>query len=168
MDLARLGPGFHMQGLSAAFGRRNGLLQETLVEVGADVYQDDNNHQYAYGHHQFVMRDRPGAWTALRPNVYWEHFSNPSPLYFSPGQYVSVGTMWHELRGRGPWRLEAEVNPKMTIFDSRTGFAFHGLLDASRDVGPALVGGGAFVLYDNRTDYWAWRLAAQVGFRLGR
>lgn len=168
LDLARLGPAFRVQGVSASVDRREGLLQQAVVEVGSDFYQDDNSRQYTYGHYQFVLQDRPGAWTALRPNVYWEHFAHPSLLYFSPGQYVSVGSMWHDMRGRGPWRFESEVNPRMTVFDSRTGFAFHGLLDASRAIGPTSVGGGAFVLYDNRTDYWAWRLAAQVGLRLGR
>jgi len=168
LDLARLGPTFHIQGASIVFDQRTAPLQQAQVEFGAEAFKDDNAHQYAYGHYQFVLQDRPGAWTAIRPNVYWEHFSQTSPLYFSPNQFVSIGSMWHQMRGRGPWRLETEVNPKVTLFDSRAGFAMHGLVDATRDVGPATIGGGGFVLYDRRSNYWAWRLAAQVGVRLGR
>lgn len=168
LDLARLGPGFRVHSLSAVADRRAGLLSQSLVDVGVQAFQDDNRHLYAYGHHQFILRDGQGVWTAIRPNVYWEHFARPSPLYFSPGQFVSVGSMWHEVRHRGAWRLESEVNPKLTLFDARAGVAVHGLFDATREIGPLAVGGGAFVLYDDRSNYWAWRLAAQVGVRIGR
>jgi tetratricopeptide (TPR) repeat protein len=168
LDLAGLGPAFHRQGISAFVDHHDAPLRQSFIEVGVEAFQDDNTHPYVYGHRQFVLQDRPGAWTALRPNVYWEHFSRPSPLYFSPRQFFSIGNMLHVVRGRGPWRLETEVNPRLTIFDSRSGFAINGLLDASREIGRTSVGGGAFVLYDDRSNYWAWRLAAQVGVKIGR
>jgi len=168
LDLAALGPAFHVNGVSGFLDRRTGLMQQAFIDAGFERFQDDNTHQYTYGQYQFVMSDRQDRWGALAPNVFWERFDRGSPLYFSPNQYVWLGGMWHEVRRGAPWRLEVEVNPKVTWYDSKAGFAINGLLDATHEFGPLTVGGGAFLLYDDRSDYWAWRLAGQVGLRLGR
>ena len=168
LDLAALGPAFHVNGVSGFLDRRTGLMQQAFIDAGFERFQDDNTHQYTYGQYQFVLNDRPGRWTALAPNVFWERFDRGSPLYFSPSQYVWLGGVWHEIRGRAPWRMEAEINPRLTWYDSKGGFAINGLFDASRELGPVKLGGGAFLLYDDRSDYWAWRLAGRVGLRLGR
>jgi tetratricopeptide (TPR) repeat protein len=168
LDLAALGPAFHVNGVSGFLDHRTALMQQAFINAGFERFQDDNTHQYAYGQYQFVLKDRPGRWSALAPNVFWERFDRGSPLYFSPSQYVWLGGVWHEIHGRTPWRMEAEINPRLTVYDSRAGFAINGALDASREFGPVILGGGAFLLYDDRSDYWAWRLAGQVGLRLGR
>ena len=168
LDLAGLGPAFHVTGASAFVDRVVGPTQAVRVEAAGDRFQDGNSRTSVYGHYQFVTANKPGQWTALRPNVYWERYEDKSPLYFSPKAFVSVGNMWHTIREHPGWRVEAELNPKATWYDRRAGFAMHGLLDATRAVGPATIGGGGFVLYDQRSDYWAWRLAAHVGLRLGQ
>ena len=108
-----------------------------------------------------------GLWTALRPNVYWESFDRRTPAYFSPDGFYAVGGMWHNILSSPLWRLEAELNPRLTWLDGRASYGLHGVIDLSRAFGPVSAGIGGFTFYDRRSDYWAWRVAAQLGVRLG-
>jgi tetratricopeptide (TPR) repeat protein len=168
VDLARVGPDFMIGGAELTFDKMLGTGREARVQLGVNDFQDGNLQGFLYGHYQFIVNDRPGLWTALRPNVYWEAFDRRTPAYFSPDGFYAVGGMWHNILSSPLWRLETELNPRLTWLDGRASYGLHGVIDVSRAFGPVSAGLGAFTFYDRRSDYWAWRLAAQVGVRLGR
>ena len=100
--------------------------------------------------------------TLLRAADDWSEPDARAQLVESMGAFPSMK------RCRNLWRLEAELNPRLTWLDGRTSYGLHGVIDVSRAFGPVSAGIGAFTFYDRRSDYWAWRLAAQVGVRLGQ
>ena len=167
VDLARVGPDFMIRGTELTLDKVLGTGREARVQVGVNDFQDGNLQGFLYGHYQFVLNDRPGRWTALRPNVYWETFDRRTPAYFSPDGFYAVGGMWHSILSSPLWRFEAELNPRLTWLDGRTSYDLQGVIDLSRAFGPVSAGIGGFTFYDRRSDYWAWRVAAQLGVRLG-
>jgi tetratricopeptide (TPR) repeat protein len=168
VDLAAVGPDFMVRGIEVSLDKALGTGREARVQVGRNQFQDGNVQGFLYGHYQFIVNDRPGLWTALRPNVYWEGFDRLTPGYFSPDSFYSAGGMWHGIFSSPRWRIEGELNPRLTWLDGRTSYGVHGVIDVSRAFGPLTGGIGAFTFYDRRSDYWAWRVAAQLGVRLGR
>lgn len=168
VQLAALGPDFMVRGAELTLDKTLGTGREARLQFGVNQFQDGNLQGLLYGHYQFVLDDRPGIWTAFRPNLYWETFDRRTPDYFSPDGFTAVGGMWHGIFSSPAWRFEAEVNPRLTWLDGRASYGLHGVLDLSRAFGPVSAGVGAFTFYDRRSDYWAWRLAVQAGIRLGR
>ena len=115
VDLARLGPDFMIGGAELTFDKMLGTGREARVQFGVNDFQDGNLQGFLYGHYQFIVNDRPGLWTALRPNVYWETFDRRTPAYFSPDGFYAVGGMWHNILSSPLWRLEAELNPRLDL-----------------------------------------------------
>lgn len=168
VDLAALGPDFRTRGAEMVLDTASGDRNMARLQLGGDWFGDGNRRQAVYGHYQFTVEDRPGRWTGLRPNVQWERFSRPSPSYFSPDSHLALGAAWHTQRQTTNWRLEAEVNPRLTWLRADPNAGAYAAVDMSRRLGEATAGIGGFAFYDRRTDYWSWRAVAQVGIRLGQ
>ncbi len=165
IDLKRLGPAFAVTGGRVALDKflREAAGDRLFVELGAQNYEDGNLRGTFYGHYQLPLDERPGSWTVLRPNAYFEAFKHPDqPAYFSPKTHASVGTMLHTIQEHGRWRVEAEANPQMIVSDGDVGPGVHALLDVSVQVGRARVGVAGFVFYDGNDDYWLARAMARV------
>ena len=168
VDLAALGPDFSVYGFNGLLNLRLSPARELHIDAGADRFQDGNARGFIFGHYQIVTTDRPGAWTAVAPNLYYESFRRPSPFYFSPDQYVAMGSRWQTIRSTPRWTLELQANPALSWRDARTGFAVDGVADLTRKWERAAAGLGGFIFYDQREDYWSWRLAGQFSVRVGR
>jgi hypothetical protein len=168
VDLAALGPDFSVSGFHGLLNLHLSPARELMIDAGADRYQDTNARGFISGHYQIVTTDRPGTWTAVAPNVYYESFRRPSPFYFTPDKYVAVGTRWQTTRSTARWTLEFQANPAVSWLDTRTGFAVDGVADLTRKWERTAAGVGGFIFYDQRGDYWAWRLAGQFSVRVGR
>ncbi len=168
VDLAALGPGFRVRGAEAALDAALGARDMARVQAGGDWFGDGNQRRFVYGHYQYALQDRPGIWTAFRPSLYWESFERTSPFYFSPETHLTLGTAWHTVRSTPIWRVEAEVAPRLTWLGADVSSGAFATVDLSRRIGPASAGVAGFAFYDRRTDYWSWRIAGQIGIRLGK
>ncbi len=165
IDLERLGPSFAVNGGRVALDKflRERAGDRLFVELGAQNYQDGNLRGTFYAHYQLPLDERPGSWTVLRPNAYFEGFKHPGrPAYFSPETHASVGTMLHTIQEHGRWRIEAEANPQMIVSNGDVAPGAHALLDVSVEVGRARVGVAGFAFYDGNSDYWLARAMARV------
>ena len=168
VDLAGLGPGMRVTRLQGTTDTVLAPGRRLRAEGGADRYGDGNVRGFAYGHYEMVTTARQGRWTAFAPNLYWESYRRDSPLYFSPSSYVALGGLLHTIRSTPGWRVELEANPTATWYRSDLGFALHGVVDAARTWERATLGAGAFFFYDQRQQYWSYRIAGQFDLRLGR
>jgi hypothetical protein len=144
------------------------------VQVGGADYQQDQNEQlFAYAHYQFPdFYSSAGKWTVLRPNIYFEHFEDSTPAYFSPDSYVALGLGGHTVRQNKVNRLELEVNPVMLFEDGDVSsdndsveYGIHVTLDYTRKLGRNWTLGAGGFFYGETTDYWLWRATAQGSYK---
>jgi hypothetical protein len=148
--------------------------QQLRLQVGGSDYEQDNNEQiFAYAHYQFpVLDSEAGKWTVLRPNIYFEHFSDSSPAYFSPDSFIALGLAGHTIRKDPLNRLEFEVNPvllfengDMTSNSESVEMGLHVVLDYTRKIGRHWALGAGGFLYGETTEYWIWRTTAQCSYK---
>jgi hypothetical protein len=148
--------------------------QQLRLQVGgADYQQDDNEQFFAYAHYQLPILDsEAGKWTILRPNIYFEHFADSTPAYYSPDSFVALGLAAHTIRKDQVNRLEFEINPVFLFengdvtSDSETvEMGLHLVLEYTRKFQHNWeIGAGGF-LYGETTDYWISRVTAQCSYK---
>lgn len=168
LDLRALGPSFQSTTFRGLLQVSPLPLQQAHVEAGAERFQDGNRRTFAYVHHQFPLQSSARAWTAFRPNMFFETFRRESPFYFSPRRHITAGTMLHMILRNDIWEAEWELNPQLLRTDGETGMGAHGLFNLSARVRRALIGGGAFVFWDGLEDHIQWRVGGRVTIPLAR
>jgi hypothetical protein len=164
MDLAKVGPAFSIQGVSAAADKVLYPGHQLRIEAGGSEYADNNSRLFLYTHYQ-IGHGRE-VWNAIRPNIYWESFRKTSSAYFSPVQFIAFGNAFHTIRGNPRWNIEAQINPQALFTRSEKGFGIDGLLDVRRQFGPFSIGVGTFAFYDQPAHYTMWRAVVQFRVRL--
>jgi tetratricopeptide (TPR) repeat protein len=168
LDLRALGPAFQ----STTF---RGLLevsplptQQSRIEGGVERFEDGNRRSFTYLHHQVPLASSARAWTAIRPNLFFETFKGESAFYFSPRRHITAGTMLHMINRRDAWEVEWEINPQLLYTDGATGAGAHGLFNLGARIKGALLTGGAFVFWDGLEDHVQWRIGGQVSVPFAR
>jgi len=165
IDLETVGPTFALNGGVAYVDTllRDEAEDHLRVVGGAEGYEDGNFRGLVYAHYQLPVDLRPGRWTVVRPNAFFEAFEHPDdPGYFSPSTHATVGFAGHTIRSYGRWEVQAELNPQLLVTEGTAGFGAYGLLDVGTDVGPVNLGVSGFAFYDGIDDYWLTRATARV------
>ncbi|MGD9873884.1 MAG: hypothetical protein AB7T27_06395 [Kiritimatiellia bacterium] len=145
-------------------------LNASWSEYEEDKNGDDNEKLSAYVHWQVpILNSTSEKWLTLRPSIYYEHFRDELPGYYSPDYHVSLGIGLHTVRKYAHKQvLEIEVKPEW-IFrnpdnqDEDT-VAIHVILDYSVEIKKLLLGVGGF-LYAEEEDYWLGVVSGKIGFR---
>lgn len=164
VDLESLGPAARIDEVRGYLQWVQGEERRLRLDLAGNRFGDGNRRAWLYGHYQIPLTTAVGRWTVIRPNLYLESFRDEVPAYFSPEAHGTLGVMFHTIRTSGPWRLEMEANPQWLWSDGDSGIGAHGVLDLQRRIGPAEAGVGLFGFYDDREDYWLWRLAGRITF----
>lgn len=132
---------------------------------GGDVYSDNNSRLWGYTHLQQPLMERPGRWVAVKPNLFYEGFSNAEDSYFSPEHHFSLGITGQAIAQIGPAAVDLEINPQLLITDGEAGWGGHWHLKLTTEWRHLFAGGGIFGFYDNNDDYLLWRMVGQAGWR---
>jgi predicted Zn-dependent protease len=133
--------------------------------IGGDVYSDNNSRLWGYTHLQQPLMERPGRWVALKPNLFYEGFSNTEDPYFSPEHHLSLGLIGQAIAQIGFVAVDLEANPQLLVTDGETGWGGHWHLKLTTEWRHLFAGGGIFGFYDHNDDYLLWRMVGQVGWR---
>jgi hypothetical protein len=168
IDLAGLGSGLGVSRLEGFLDLRDQNDRYLRGSGGEEWYEDGNRRSFLSVHYQVPLKADTTRWVVIRPNAYVETFSSSSQFYFSPRSHVTIGTMVHAVFTKPRWKLEAEVNPQILRTDGATGLGAHGLTSLTVRFGPVLVGGDAFVFYDDLVRYRNWRAGGRVTIPLRR
>jgi Flp pilus assembly protein TadD len=168
IDLAGLGSDLGVSRLEGFLDLRDQNDRYLRGSGGEEWYEDGNRRSFLYVHYQVPVKADTTRWIVIRPNAYVETFRSSSRFYFSPRSHVTLGTMLHAVFTKPRWKLEAEVNPQILRTDGATGLGAHGLTSVTVRFGPVLVGGDAFVFYDDLVRYRNWRAGGRVSVPLRR
>lgn len=164
--LAQVEPAFARTDLRLLIDKRLGdgghFWQAT---IGGDVYSDNNSRIWGYTHLQQPLIERPGRWVALKPNLFYEGFSNSEDAYFSPEHHISLGLIFQGVEQLGCLAVDLEVNPQLLVTDGETGWGGHWHLKLTTEWRHLFAGGGIFGFYDHNDDYLLWRAVGQAGWR---
>jgi hypothetical protein len=143
------------------YGDGGSLWQTSL---GADAYSDDNRRFWGYTHLQRPVVESEKRWLALKPNLFYEGFSDTERAYFSPSDHFSLGLILQEIERFGPLTVDMEVNPQLLITDGESGWGGHWHLKLTAAWDRLFAGGGIFGFYDHNDDYLLWRVVGQAGW----
>jgi hypothetical protein len=133
--------------------------------IGGDVYSDNNSRLWGYTHLQQPLMERPGRWVALKPNLFYEGFSNTEDPYFSPEHHLSLGLIGQAIAQIGFVAVDLEANPQLLVTDGETGWGGHWHLKLTTEWRHLFAGGGIFGFYDHNDDYLLWRMVGHAGWR---
>ncbi len=145
-------------------------LNVSWSEYEEDINGDNNERLSAYVHWQVpILNSTSEKWLTIRPNIYYEHFRDELPGYYSPDYHASAGIGLHTVRKYAhKQKLEIEVKPEW-IFRNPDGededtTAIHVVLDYSVEIKKLLLGAGGFI-YAEENGYWLGVVSARAGFR---
>jgi len=168
LDMAAIGPAFHLHALRGYIDHVSGDARRFRVEAGVDAFEDGNRRVSSYLHYQIPIASGARQWMAIRPNLYFEAFRDGRAGYFSPDHHLTTGLMIHGMRRYPRWHVELELNPQWLRTAGANGFGAHGVLGAGATLGRVSLSAGAFVFYDGLEDYLQRRATATIGVALGR
>ncbi len=168
LDIAAIGPAFHLHALRGYIDRAFGDARRFRVEAGVDAFEDGNRRVSSYLHYEIPVVSDARQWVAIRPNLYFEAFREGSAAYYSPDHHFTTGMMLHALRRHPRWHLELEVNPQWLRTTGNNAFGAHGLIAGGATFGRVSLSGGAFVFYDGLEDYLQRRMTATISVAVGR
>ena len=129
LDVETIGPGFHSDVFRGLLEFATPINRRTRLDTGFERFQDGNRRTYVYLHYQVPTESSARAWTAIRPNVFFETFRDNRSPYFSPQRHVTIGSMLHTIRRFAGWEIESEINPQLLYTDGATGLGGHGLMN---------------------------------------
>jgi len=145
--------------------------QEIHLDASFSEFEDDNELFNFYMHYQIPLPwgGTPDRWLVLRPNVYYESFSEESDGYYSPGYHWTLGLGGHMVRKyEGGSVFELEVVPlwisredNIPGSDDEYEFGIQGTADLTFPIGRFDLGVGAFGYYET-DEYWLWRVAGKL------
>lgn len=165
-ELSQVEPAFARTNLRLIADKRlgdGGHFWHTVL--GGDLYTDNNSRLWGYTHLQQPLMERPGRWVAVKPNLFYEGFSNSEDPYFSPEHHISLGLIGQAIAQIGRLALDLEVNPQLLITDGEAGWGGHWHLKLTTEWRHLFAGGGIFGFYDHNDDYLLWRMVGQAGWR---
>lgn len=167
LDVAAIGPAFHLHALRGYVDYISGDARRFRVEAGVDAFEDGNRRVSSYLHYQIPIVSDARHWVAIRPNLYFEAFRDTRTAYFSPDRHVTTGMMLHAIRRYPRWHVELELNPQWLRTSGTDSIGAHGLLGGGATFGRVSFSGGAFVFYDGLEDYLQRRMTARISVALG-
>jgi hypothetical protein len=145
--------------------------QEFHLEASFSDFEDDNELFTFYMHYQIPLPwgGTPDRWLVLRPNVYYESFSDEVAGYYSPEYHTTLGLGAHMVRKYAGGKVfELEVVP-LWVFrqedipgkDDEYEFGVQGIADLIVPIGRFDFGIGAFGVYET-DEYWLWRVSGKL------
>jgi hypothetical protein len=167
LDIAALGPGFHLHALRAFVDRVTGSARRLRIEAGLDAFEDGNQRISSYAHYQIPLPTDARTFIAIRPNLYVETVRDHRAEYFSPDRHLTAGVMFHGIRRYPRWHVELELNPQWLRTSGSNGFGAHGLIGGSATFGRVSLAGGAFLFYDGLEDYLQRRVTGRITVAIG-
>jgi hypothetical protein len=168
LDIAAIGPAFHLHALRGYIDHVSGDARRLRVEAGVDAFEDGNRRVSSYLHYQVPIGSDARQWVAIRPNLYFEAFRDTRAAYFSPDRHLTAGMMFHGIRRNPRWHVELELNPQWLRTSGNNGFGAHGLIGGGATLGRVSLSAGAFVFYDGLEDYLQRRVTATLRVAVGR
>ena len=161
-------PNFHVDTVAATADLTTLLDQRVRLEGSYSEYEDDNEQLALYAHYQWAaFRRGDDRWTAIRPSLYYEHFSEQEEIYYSPDYHVTLGICGHHIHRIGASsEFEIEVTP-FVVFRDETGFeeetevGVHGAAELQAPAGPLVMALGASGYYET-DEYWIYRVIGRL------
>lgn len=161
-------PNFSVDTIAAKADLTTLIDQRVLLSGAYSEYEDDNEQLSLYAHYQWAaLRKGDERWTALRPSLYYEHFSEQAELYYSPDYHLTLGLSGHHVhRFAERSELELEVTP-FILFRDQTGddtereIGIHGAAELQVPFDPVVLALGTSGYYETG-EYWIYRVIGRL------